>query len=52
MNEMGSVPHFPAPPPLPASSVRVQFSGDRGDFFRLVRNGAVLELITFGFYRF
>jgi uncharacterized membrane protein YjgN (DUF898 family) len=49
---MSSVPHFPAPPPLPASQVKVEFSGDRGDFFRLVRNGAALELITFGFYRF
>ena len=49
---MSSVPHFPAPPPLPASRVRVEFSGERGDFFRLVRSGAGLELITFGFYRF
>jgi uncharacterized membrane protein YjgN (DUF898 family) len=49
---MSSVPHFPTPPPLPASSVGVEFSGDRGEFFRLVRNGAALELITFGFYRF
>src|ERR1700761_7712251 len=48
---MGSVPHF-APPPLPASAVKVEFSGDRGEFFRLVRNGGALELITFGFYRF
>jgi uncharacterized membrane protein YjgN (DUF898 family) len=49
---MSSVPHFPAPPPLPASAVKVKFSGKRGDFFRLVRNGTGLELITFGFYRF
>jgi uncharacterized membrane protein YjgN (DUF898 family) len=49
---MSSVPHFPAPPPVPASQVKVEFSGDRGEFFRLVRNGAALELITFGFYRF
>jgi len=49
---MGSVPHVPAPPPLPASAVKVEFSGKRGDFFRLVRNGTGLELITFGFYRF
>jgi uncharacterized membrane protein YjgN (DUF898 family) len=49
---MSSVPHVPAPPPLPASQVKVEFSGDRGDFFRLVRNGAALELVTFGFYRF
>jgi uncharacterized membrane protein YjgN (DUF898 family) len=45
---MGSVPHFSPPSP----PVKVEFSGDRGDFFRLVRNGAALELITFGFYRF
>jgi uncharacterized membrane protein YjgN (DUF898 family) len=52
VNEMSSVPHFQPPPPLPASSVKADFSGDRGDFFRLVRNGTGLELITFGFYRF
>jgi len=52
MDQVSSVPHFPAPPPLPASQVKTEFSGDRGDFFRLVRNGAALELITFGFYRF
>src|ERR1700748_2979228 len=49
---MSSVPHVAPPPPLPASSVKVGFSGKRGDFFRLVRNGTGLELITFGFYRF
>ena len=37
---------------MPASSLKVEFSGGRGEFFRLVRNGAALELITFGFYRF
>src|SRR5664279_5620476 len=35
------------PPPLPVS-----FSGDRGEFFRLVVRGAGLELVTAGFYRF
>jgi uncharacterized membrane protein YjgN (DUF898 family) len=50
--DQGSVPFHPAPPPLPASQVKVDFSGDRGDFFRLVRNGAGLEVITVGFYRF
>ena len=49
---MGYVPFYSAPPSLPESSVKVEFSGDRGEFFRLVRNGAALELITFGFYRF
>jgi uncharacterized membrane protein YjgN (DUF898 family) len=38
------------PPPLPPAPV--SFSGDRGEFFRLVRRGAVLELVTVGFYRF
>src|ERR1700722_4203129 len=42
---MGSVPRHP--PPLPVS-----FSGDRGEFRRLVARGAGLELVTFGFYRF
>ena len=49
---MSSVPFRSAPPPVPASQVKVEFSGDRGEFFRLVRNGAALELVTFGFYRF
>lgn len=49
---MSSVPHFPAPPPLPVSSVKVSFVGDRGEFRKLVTRGAGLELITFGFYRF
>jgi uncharacterized membrane protein YjgN (DUF898 family) len=42
---MGSVPRHP--PPLPVS-----FSGDRGEYRRLVTRGAGLELITVGFYRF
>src|ERR1700704_2806630 len=37
----------PHPPPMPVS-----FSGDRGEFFRLVTRGAALELVTVGFYRF
>src|ERR1700729_1664113 len=45
---MGYVP--PRPPPLPPMSV--MFSGDRGEFRRLVTRGAGLELITVGFYRF
>jgi uncharacterized membrane protein YjgN (DUF898 family) len=52
VNEMSSVPHFPPPPPLPASSVKVAFSGDRSAFRKLVTRGAMLELVTFGFYRF
>jgi uncharacterized membrane protein YjgN (DUF898 family) len=45
VNQMSSVP--PHPPPMPVS-----FSGDRGEFFRLVRRGAALEAVTVGFYRF
>jgi uncharacterized membrane protein YjgN (DUF898 family) len=37
------------PPALPAS---VGFSGKRGEFRRLVTLGALLELVTVGFYRF
>jgi uncharacterized membrane protein YjgN (DUF898 family) len=33
-------------------SARVTFSGARGDFFRVVGRGALLELVTAGFYRF
>ncbi len=38
-----------APPPPPAA---VSFSGDRGEFRRLVMRGTGLELVTVGFYRF
>src|SRR5258707_7550545 len=37
------------PPALPGL---VAFSGERGEFRRLVRRGALLELVTVGFYRF
>src|SRR5712675_1600651 len=37
----------PHPPPMPVS-----FSGDRGEFFGLVKRGVGLELVTVGFYRF
>src|SRR4030088_3122210 len=43
----------PSPPPLSAPPlVPVSFSGDRGEFFGLLRRGAGLELVTVGFYRF
>lgn len=45
MNQMSFVPRHPAPSP-------VSFSGDRGEFFRLVARGAGFELLTLGFYRF
>jgi uncharacterized membrane protein YjgN (DUF898 family) len=48
MNEMSFVAQHP--PPLP--STPLLFSGDRGEFRRLVTRGAWLELITVGFYRF
>jgi len=52
VNEMTSAPFHPGQP-LPATPPgMVSFSGDRGEFFYLVRNGALLELVTFGFYRF
>jgi uncharacterized membrane protein YjgN (DUF898 family) len=46
VNQMGSVPQHPLPP------VAVSFSGDRGEFRRLIVRGTGLELITVGFYRF
>jgi uncharacterized membrane protein YjgN (DUF898 family) len=47
MNQMSFMPQRPPPPPVPVS-----FSGDRGEFRRLVMRGAWLELVTVGFYRF
>ncbi|WP_440642933.1 YjgN family protein [Bradyrhizobium sp. PUT101] len=40
----------PLPPPLPPT--RGDFSGNRSEFRRMVTKGAMLELVTFGFYRF
>jgi uncharacterized membrane protein YjgN (DUF898 family) len=31
---------------------KIAFTGERGDFFRVVRRGSLLELVTAGFYRF
>src|SRR5580698_11647224 len=45
MNQMGFAPQ--PQPPVPAS-----FSGDRGEFRRLVVRGTGLELVTVGFYLF
>lgn len=38
--------------PSSATRSRAVFSGDNGAFRRLVTHGALLELVTFGFYRF
>src|SRR6476469_3079624 len=40
------------PPPIPMPPAAVAFTGDRGEFRRLVTRGALLELVTVGFYRF
>ncbi|MCI0599390.1 MAG: DUF898 domain-containing protein [Beijerinckiaceae bacterium] len=46
-----NVPGTPAPESGPRG-VRVAFTGDDGEFRRLVTRGGLLELATFGFYRF
>ena len=40
------------PPPVAEAADRVAFTGRRGEFVRLVMRGALLELVTVGFYRF
>jgi uncharacterized membrane protein YjgN (DUF898 family) len=50
VDQLTSVPL--TPPPLPPSRAELRFTGDRGEFRRLVTRGALLELVTFGFYRF
>ena len=48
-----SVPPIPVPDaPVLDSPVPMLFAGLRGDFFRLVMRGALLEFVTVGFYRF
>jgi uncharacterized membrane protein YjgN (DUF898 family) len=50
------MPAAPAAPAAPEAAavplVPVMFEGSRREFFRLVARGALLQLITFGFYRF
>ena len=42
-----------APPSLPTETASpVTFTGVRGEFRRLIMRGAMLELVTLGFYRF
>jgi uncharacterized membrane protein YjgN (DUF898 family) len=36
----------------PAPPARIEFTGQRADFRRLIMRGALLELVTLGFYRF
>ena len=43
---------MPATSTVPAAPAPVSFTGRNGDFRRLVVRGALLELVTFGFYRF
>ncbi|MGY3033602.1 uncharacterized membrane protein YjgN (DUF898 family) [Bradyrhizobium sp. USDA 4354] len=52
MNDMQWTPigSEPLPPPLPPT--RVDFTGNRSEFRKMVTKGAMLELVTFGFYRF
>ena len=58
MNDTTSSPFsspFDLPPMAPPSaegSARVVFSGRRSEFVHLVSRGALLELVTLGFYRF
>jgi uncharacterized membrane protein YjgN (DUF898 family) len=50
---MNDVSAFSAVPSVaPSAHQRLEFTGNRGDFVRLVLRGAMLELVTFGFYRF
>src|SRR3954470_12865019 len=48
LNQMG----FATPPQPPALPCAVAFSGERGEFRGLAIRGALLELVTAGFYRF
>ena len=59
MNETISLPPIPPlPPPVPPAArlkswpSRVLFTGSRPEFRRLVTRGALLELVTLGFYQF
>ena len=40
------------PPPFPGQNAPIQFTGEDAAFRRLVVRGTLLELVTFGFYRF
>lgn len=47
-----STPAISAPEPAAVPLVPVSFDNNRREFFRLIARGALLQLITFGFYRF
>lgn len=55
MNDASSpalfIPPVPPPRPVPTPS-RIEFANRRPDYRRLVMRGALLELVTIGFYRF
>ncbi len=48
------LPGAPADPTAPAipAEMRLRFDGGEGDFVRLAARGALLQFVTFGFYRF
>ena len=50
MNQMSAIE--PSPPLPQAQPVSMVFSGERREFRNLVTRGALLELVTVGFYRF
>ncbi len=43
---------FTEPPPFPGQNAAIRFTGDNAAFRRIVVRGTLLELVTFGFYRF
>lgn len=49
---LDSVASHAAGHPSPSVDAQVTFTGERGDFRKLIVRGAWLELITVGFYRF
>ncbi|MBL8589224.1 MAG: DUF898 domain-containing protein [Methylobacteriaceae bacterium] len=51
MNEIAPPPGAPQPA-ADAVVARVEFVSERRAFFRLLARGALLQLLTFGFYRF
>jgi uncharacterized membrane protein YjgN (DUF898 family) len=54
MNDLSWTPLSPPPPPpmMAPPPMPVAFSGNRREFFDLVKRGAGLEFVTLGFYRF